>query len=402
MSTTIRGSDNLDSSKIQKLLTSNLTVTVGSTGDFPTINSALDYLQYFKPLDGVNATITLKAGFVMAEQVFVIRQDLGWITIQGEDAQTTIRRSALTNVPEGTTSRPAFYANNGCLPTIKQLFNMDTTGVSGSTGIQLYYNSFAFITSGKGVKNAGASGLLVNNNSKAYANGADFSYASDHGVVADNTSSITFMNGNASYAGRSGTGSGIYATNGSIIQAELANASNAATHGVTATSGSTIHFGTGNASYCASYGVYALHGSTIDAPSAIATNCLKGFYAYIGSKINAYDTDASNSSENGYRAEQASQLNAVSGIASNSGSYGVLSYMSSNVNFRQGTALNTNSYSVRSDAAHLDASFSNCTAVSTTNEYSVVNGGILIRTSATGDTATTQALTTPTASGIIF
>lgn len=55
---------------------------------------------------GVIATINLKAGFVMAEQVLVSKIDLSWITIVGEDAKTIITHTALTTAFNG--SIPAF------------------------------------------------------------------------------------------------------------------------------------------------------------------------------------------------------------------------------------------------------------------------------------------------------
>ena len=76
--------------KLDKI-TTNITVTVGSGGQFSTINQALGYLSGFYPMykkSGITATINLKAGFVMAEQVLVSGIDLGWITITGEDSET--------------------------------------------------------------------------------------------------------------------------------------------------------------------------------------------------------------------------------------------------------------------------------------------------------------------------
>ena len=70
---------------------------------------------------GVTATINLKAGFVMAEQVLVRGIDLGWITIVGEDAETIITHTALTTGFNG--HLPAFGVDKGgTSPVIGQLF----------------------------------------------------------------------------------------------------------------------------------------------------------------------------------------------------------------------------------------------------------------------------------------
>ena len=63
-------------------------VTVGSTGDFATINDALSYLTQKHPNynDGTDtrAIIRLQDGFIMQEQVLINGQELGWITIESE------------------------------------------------------------------------------------------------------------------------------------------------------------------------------------------------------------------------------------------------------------------------------------------------------------------------------
>ena len=77
----------------------SLTVTVGTNGDFPTINSALTELSRKYPVykqNGINVEVKLLSGFVMNECVFVNNGiDLSWITITGEDAETTIVRSVI-------------------------------------------------------------------------------------------------------------------------------------------------------------------------------------------------------------------------------------------------------------------------------------------------------------------
>lgn len=100
-------------------LTENITVTVGSGGDFSTINQALDsitslYMPKYISGYGVHkVTIVLLSNFVMNEQVFVDSIDLSWITIIGEDNETPINPNALTRYSSAVDGNPVFLANNG-------------------------------------------------------------------------------------------------------------------------------------------------------------------------------------------------------------------------------------------------------------------------------------------------
>ena len=177
-------------------LTGNITVTVGSGGDFPTINAALEnivalyYPKYIANGNCPRVTIHLLSGFVMSEQVLVESLDLSWITITGVDAETVINRSALTTY--WGESYPAFgVMNGGFLPIIRQLFNMDTSGTAlNRHGILAYSNSRAIVLDGCGVKNAGTNGIYAVHGSTINAQGADASGAGTNGIYAANGSLI--------------------------------------------------------------------------------------------------------------------------------------------------------------------------------------------------------------------
>lgn len=248
-------------------LTGDMTVTVGSGGNFPTINAALENivaLYYPKYISGGNCprvTINLLSGFMMSEQILVESLDLSWITITGVDAETTINRSALTNHLGSGYS--AFVAHNGsCLPVIGQLFTMDTSGDgTNRNGIIAISNSKAIVLSGCGVKNAGSNGIYAANSSVINASGAD---ASGAGV------------------------NGVYAASSSTINANGANASGAVSRGIYADGCSTINASGANASGAGVQGVYAANSSVINASSVTASNIAIGN----GSIINAYNTTA--------------------------------------------------------------------------------------------------------------
>jgi len=155
----------------------DITVTVGSGGDYSTINDALAALSAYYPLyvsGGFTAEISLLTGFEMAEQVLVSGIDLSWITITSVDAEVTITRSALTTAFEGR--YPVFGARRGKLPVISALFNMDTSGTgTDRDGIYVTDGAGASISSGCGVKNAGGTGLNVASAGYANASRSNFS-----------------------------------------------------------------------------------------------------------------------------------------------------------------------------------------------------------------------------------
>ena len=219
----------------------NITVNVGAGQTYTTINQALEYLSGFYPLykkTGVTATINLKAGFVMAEQVLVSGLNLGWITIVGESAETIITHTALTTIFNG--NYPAFGIDRGgTSPVIGQLFRFNVEKVGGNKhGIMTYgAGSSAEVLSGNGFIGAGTYGIYAQNSSTINANGANMSNAGTYGIYAQNSSTINANGANMSNAGTYG----IYAQNSSTINASGANMSNAGTYGISAVESSTIN-----------------------------------------------------------------------------------------------------------------------------------------------------------------
>jgi len=299
------------------LQAAGITVTVGTGGDYPTINAALEYLSKLQPVydfAGITATINLLTGFTMAEQVLVRGLDLGWITITGADAETTITNTALTTdfttADYGFDSYPAFgVSKGGVLPRIDQLFRFDVANVGGSKNgiVAVGAGSSADVLAGAGVNDAGTNGIYAYGGSTINAGGADASGAGSHGIRANRGSTI-----NAGGADASGAGShGIRAYDGSTINADGANASGAGNNGIYAYGGSTINAEGANASGAGNYGIYANRGSTIDAGGANASGAGdNGIRANRGSTINAEGADASGAGDNGIYANKGSTINA--------------------------------------------------------------------------------------------
>lgn len=263
-------------------LTGDMTVTVGATGDFNTINAALEnivalyYPKYISGNDCPRVTIQLLPGFVMEENIVVESLDLSWITITGVDEETTIRRSAISNSGwlAGLGYTVFLVKNGGFLPIINQLFYMDQSGTATDTsGVMAYNNARAIITPGCGVRNASYTGLWALYNSIVTANGAIFSEAGLYGICADYNSMI-----NANEINASGSWfNSIFATRGSIINAAGAYAS--------------------DVSHSTYSGIHASSGSIINASGAHAlNNGYAGIRSVGGSIVNAYNAEASGAS----------------------------------------------------------------------------------------------------------
>ena len=182
------------------LQAAGILVTVGTGGDYPTINAALEYLSKLQPVyasAGITATINLLTGFTMAEQVLVRGLDMGWVTITGADAETTITNTALTTnftaADYGFSSYPAFgVSKGGVLPRIDQLFRFDVANVGGEKrGIMAVgAGSSADVLAGAGVNDAGTDGIYADNGSTINAKGADASGAGSYGINASSGSTI--------------------------------------------------------------------------------------------------------------------------------------------------------------------------------------------------------------------
>lgn len=208
-----------------KLKSTNITVNVGAGQTYTTINQALEYLSGFYPMykqSGITATINLKAGFVMAEQVLVSGIDLGWITIVGEDAETIITHTALTTILYGNC--PVFGVDKGgTSPVIGQLFKFNVEKVGGDKHGLLAYGagSSANIVPGKGFIGAGTYGMFAAQSSTINAYGANCSNAGSIGIIATEGSTINAINANCSNAGSIGIDASFNSTinaYGAIVQ----------------------------------------------------------------------------------------------------------------------------------------------------------------------------------------
>lgn len=271
-----------------QFLTTDITKTVGDTGDFSNINDALSYISEFTPIctnTEISVTIELQTGFVMEEQVFNYGLNLGWVTISAVDAEVTVTSSVLTETIDGYT--PVFTAaKGGTLPKINTLFNFDTAD-SGTEKHGIYVTgsgSSVTIESGMGVKNAGGDNLHVTNSASADGDGADFTNAGQYGVFADRGGIISVVGADASGAETYC----YYALRASTISANLSTGSNAGVHNYV-----------------------ALDGSTIDAGGATGTGAANsGFVSSKGSKMNCSEADGSGAGSVGFFVANGGEISA--------------------------------------------------------------------------------------------
>lgn len=200
-------------------MTSEVVMTVGAAGDYPTITAALIEMSKrrmaFVP-NGFSASIRLLAGFVMAEQVLVSGVDLSWISIVSQDPEVMIRRTALVApLSEAAGVYPAFGAQaGGALPRIATLFTMDATDAPAARhGISLVTGSRATVAQGCGIKNAGGCGCIATMASSLSANGGIFNGAGAEGINAHGGSIINVVQGSVTGC----TLQGISASNGARV-----------------------------------------------------------------------------------------------------------------------------------------------------------------------------------------
>ncbi|WP_395944987.1 hypothetical protein [Brevundimonas sp.] len=148
-------------------------ITVGRRGDFATLNEALWAAQKMRRSyrsRGIAVEVRQLADFVLEEQVFVVQDDLSFITLTSEAPEVRINRASL-NKGNGRAATnnwrtgvlPAFCAmRGGALPYIRTLYAMDDSGDgSGTVGVYVFENGRAVVARGCGVKNAGWRGAYV-------------------------------------------------------------------------------------------------------------------------------------------------------------------------------------------------------------------------------------------------
>jgi hypothetical protein len=385
--------------------TTDITVTVGAGGDYPTINAALEDLsaKYYPAYiaGGFTATVQLLSGFVMAEQVAVKGVDLGWITISAIDAVTTIDTAGLVDdYPVGSGVKAAFSGLSGAvLPNIGVLFAMGAAGADDYPGILLYEHARATVLPGAGVQNAKSNGMMIVNGSSAIADNAIFSGASSHGISLDN-GRVQAVRVDCSNAGLNG----IQAENGSNAVIDECDCSHAGVNGIKAKGRSTVQASEANCSNAGDWGVSAKEASTINCPKIDARNCggtgaTGGIWAFGGSTINAEGADCSGAGGNGIMVIGGSTVNAQGADCSGAGGNGIRVIGGSTVNAQGADCSGAGGNGIMVTGGTVNAEDADCSGAGG-NGIMVIGGSTVNAQSATGTTS--QTPNTLTAAGIIF
>ena len=153
-----------------KVLTTDITKTVGIGGDFTTLNLALSWCRSLIP-DGHKVTLQLMTGFIMSEQILLENVNLGFVTISSIDATVMVTSSAINTV--FIVGKPIFGGIDSIMPVIDVYFKLDNIASSNSiSGVNLEgMTSYCRINTSKGFENLNFRPIFSWRGAKVRANG---------------------------------------------------------------------------------------------------------------------------------------------------------------------------------------------------------------------------------------
>lgn len=255
-----------------QLQNGNVTLTVGTNGDFAQLSDALTYASKIHAILGVTVTIQLLTGFVLAEQITIDR-DLSFTKITSADASVSVLGSAITatnisapahlnevdsSLGYSAVSLKCVFAiiNGGKSPIIDCLFAVDMTGAGTVTGIGAYNGSAVTVKQGCGITGASMNLYLLENCTGACA-GANFGGGLVTAISVFRESRLEFGGGTAKNSNR-----GIYVDGNST--ADLTGA---------------------NFSGCTAEGIYIGVACLVSGNDLTANACATGISAYSGGRF---------------------------------------------------------------------------------------------------------------------
>lgn len=375
-------------------------VTVGSGGDYPSVNAALAavskrFLRQYQS-EGLTVEVRLKSGFTMSEQVIVERQDLSWITITSEAASVpaTVVASPV-RASENDAGSACLFAgrHNAKPPRIGALFRY-TSQITNSDigGIGVYWGSSVEILPGCGVQNS-QTGLQVLYGSSAVSSpsgmrsaaaierGANFEDTSGRAVDVQYGSFVELPRVDVSNSGRSGADA-IYinwASRADIRQGKAVGCAAPDYAAIRVRDGSVVCARETDVSGSFGHGYYASHASVLDARaegSVGALNCAQdGIRAEGACTVDATDIDVSGCGT-GIRADGSCLVHAWRANANDSGFEGFLALNGSTINAGLSTANNcSRGYDARSTAT-INAQEGSANDCSITGLYAYQNSSI--------------------------
>lgn len=321
-----------------------LTVTVGSGGDYSTINAALTALRakvrgYTN--GGRATTISLLTGFTMSEQVICDHGvDLSWITITSVDAEVPIARSAITEQTTGLGDgfestgayRAAFMGGGSArMPTLGCKMAMDTSGVANDqSGIFLTNGAEMRVLPSAGIDDTDANGAHVMLGARLYATGSTWDGNGRVGVVGDAKAAVRCdWGGFAALAEAVITNQGY--TGVTILGASRATLRDASIttcgeDGLETGGVSIVHARGLSISSAARYGLFAAEGSRVRLLSNTFANNNTGIRAAGGALVDSDSgTSITGSTNYGVHADGLAKVHLVAPTVTGSGIYNIRS-----------------------------------------------------------------------------
>lgn len=289
------------------VLDSAITVTVGTGGDYSTINAALVGLTQQFPTyasTAARATINLLTGFQIDEQIFIDGIDLSWITITSVDAvvDVVMVEADYTNTVSflGLTLRAIVGAvNGGRSPIIDLSLDASTNTVSTLIGLLAFGNG-SVIDVGTGSTVTGTGGT---SSTAAFMAAAGGRVGTDDTLTADDFRY------------------GFYAWYSGVIYGKSLNVTNSTTAAINASQGGIINSFTGSLHVTGgSAGVTANNGGVLNlSQQTITGTYVDAVAALTGSKISIPSSTITVGSNTGYKVEGGSIISAnlSSNISSN-------------------------------------------------------------------------------------
>jgi len=295
----------------------DVTLTVGTTGTYSTLNAALEAASRYRTVykaGGVKVDINiLDDGWIMAEQVIATGVDLRDIRIVSDQAAVTIDRASLTQLAalpdfQGVTVKAsAFMGSNGAfLPRIACNFTMNTTGTAADQGGILFMKGATCVVEPTfGFNDCDGLGAHVVYGSRLLASesvwtgngvGGDPYFAG--GVRGDWLATLVLAEASVD----NNVGQGVMANGGTVLTLRDGSATGNGDDGVQGGTGSILH----------------LRGA------AINTNSGVGVYAGEACVVRLIDTQVNNNTGNGLFVDGGAKVSAVNGTEiNNNGAFGV-------------------------------------------------------------------------------
>lgn len=172
--------------------TESITYNVGTSGDFTTLNEALEFVT--KKYAAYNATtpvtveLHLLTGYTQTEEIEIQGLDLRFITITAADNPVPV-----------TVTGDLFTFNDCSAPIIACIFDMGSTGGHGVFAAHSYV-----VFSAGGIRHAGSDALHIIADNHVVLLDSFFDHAQGFGAYIDHQSTVHFGDTDMSFAGQAG------------------------------------------------------------------------------------------------------------------------------------------------------------------------------------------------------